>query len=54
MGAAPGAGIMRYEPALLIGPGDDDIEVLADDDILDDDDFGPSSLDHEALTDDGC
>jgi hypothetical protein len=40
--------------ALLIGPGDDDVEVLSDEDIICDDDIGPSSLDHEALTDDAC
>jgi hypothetical protein len=43
-----------HAAAILIGPGDDDIEVLSDDDILDDDDVGPSSLDHEALNDDAC
>lgn len=42
-----------YCLAIAIGP-DDEITYLADEDILDDEDEGPISLDHEALNDDAC
>lgn len=44
---------MFPDPPVLIGP-DDEVIVLTDEDILDDEDDAPSSLDHEALTDDAC
>lgn len=44
---------MYRQPALAIGP-DDEVSFIPDEEILDDEDPGPSSLDHEALTDDAC
>lgn len=40
------------EPAVLIGP-DDEVAML-DDEVVIDEEEAPSSLDHEALTDDAC
>ena len=46
--------MLPREPALAIGP-DDEVVTIDDEDILDDDEEDvPSSLDHEALTDDAC
>lgn len=44
--------MLPHEP-MLLGP-DDEVITLGDEDIIDDEDDGPSSLDHEALTDDAC
>jgi hypothetical protein len=44
--------MLPREPAVLIGP-DDEVVTLNDEDNVDDED-APSSLDHEALTDDAC
>jgi hypothetical protein len=44
--------MMFDEPAVAMGP-DDEVVTLGDEDILDEDE-APSSLDHEALTDDAC
>jgi hypothetical protein len=44
---------MMPSPALAIGP-NDEILTIEDEEILDDDEDGPSSLDHEALHDDAC
>jgi hypothetical protein len=44
---------MLSEPAVAIGP-DDEVVTIGDEDILDDEDDMPSSLDREALTDDAC
>lgn len=44
--------LLRH-PAQAMGP-DDEVVTIGDDEILDDDDDMPSSLDHEALTDDAC
>jgi hypothetical protein len=53
MDAAPPR-MMFNEPIILIGPGDE-VDELDEKYVLDDDeDEGPSSLDHEALNDDAC
>ncbi len=44
---------MHETHAIAFGP-DDEVVTLDDEDILDDDEDAPSSLDHEALTDDAC
>jgi hypothetical protein len=44
---------MIFSPALAIGP-DDEVLIIDDDEILDDEEDCPSSLDHEALHDDAC